>query len=76
MKPYIIQLKEWILSVSPDIIDFNNTYDLIENGILDSLQFLELAYQIEMLSGKELDMQNISITDFSTLQRIEEKFFK
>ena len=75
MNKNIITLKHWILSISPWTVDFDDTFDIIENGILDSIQFLELVYQIESLSGRELDMTEISLDDLSTLKKIEAKFF-
>ena len=67
--------KDWLKSQSPGIEDLDGEFNIIQNGIVDSLHFLELVYLIESLSGQEVDMSSISILNFSTLNSIEEKFF-
>jgi hypothetical protein len=47
MSLYILQVKEWLLAKSPDMPNFDGDFNIIENGVLDSLQFLELVYFIE-----------------------------
>jgi acyl carrier protein len=76
MSLYILQVKEWLLAKSPDMPNFDGDFNIIENGVLDSLQFLELVYFIEDLTGQEVDKSKISVSDFMTLNKIENKFFK
>jgi acyl carrier protein len=75
MSTNIIRIKEWLISKSSKIKNFDNDFNIIEKGVIDSLQFLELIYLIEHLSGQEINMLEISIADFTTLNRIESKFF-
>ena len=75
MNENIAQIKEWMLAKSPDVKDFDEEFDIIENRVLDSLHFMELIYLIENLSGKEIDISGVSVTDFSTLNRIHNNFF-
>ena len=75
MNRNILTIKEWIISLSPEIREFDGDFNLIENGVLDSLQFLELINMIEELSGQVLDTAQITVADFLTLNTIENKFF-
>lgn len=75
MEDQIVKIKEWIILKSPGIGDFDNDYNIIENGVLQSLHFLELVYLIEQLSGKIIDIALVSTSDFSTLNQIERSFF-
>jgi len=70
-----LQIKNWLLSKSPETTDFDEDYNIVEGGILDSLQFLELVYLIEHLSGHNVDISQVGISDFLTLKTIEAKFF-
>lgn len=44
--------------------------DLLENGILDSLQFVELLVQLEQHFGFRIRIDDIDIDDLRTLARI------
>ena len=44
--------------------------DLIETGILDSLQFVELLYQLEQHFGFRIKIDDIDLDDLRTLTRI------
>lgn len=48
--------------------------DLIEARLVDSLDFLEFVYLLESISGREIDLQQVTIDDFATLDRIQERF--
>ncbi|MEU3606035.1 acyl carrier protein [Streptomyces sp. NPDC035033] len=48
--------------------------DLIEARLIDSLDFLEFIYLLESVSGRTIDLQEVSIDDFCTLDRIQERF--
>ena len=76
MTNHLLQIKNWLLSQSPEIIDFDEDFNIVENGVIDSLQFLELIYLIEDLSGHNVDMSRVSVCDFLTLNIIEAVFFK
>ena len=75
MNNNVLKIKEWIVSQSPDVPEFDADYNIIENRVLDSLQFLELINLIEELSGRLVDTSAITIADFITLNAIETKFF-
>jgi D-alanine--poly(phosphoribitol) ligase subunit 2 len=48
---------------SPDI-------DLLESGVLDSLQFVELLLQLERRFGLRVKVEDINLDDLRTLERI------
>ncbi len=75
MNNNIFKIKEWIISQSPETGEFDEDFNLIAHGVLDSLQFLELINLIEDLSGRLVDTAEINIADFLTLNAIENKFF-
>ena len=44
--------------------------DLLETGILDSFQFVELLFQLEQEFGLRIKIDNIDLDDLRTLARI------
>ena len=44
--------------------------DLLESGILDSLQFVELLMQLEQRFSLRIKIEDIDLDDFRTLARI------
>jgi len=44
--------------------------DLLETGILDSFQFVELLFQLEQDFGLRIKIDNIDLDDLRTLKRI------
>jgi D-alanine--poly(phosphoribitol) ligase subunit 2 len=44
--------------------------DLLETGILDSLQFVELLLQLEQRFGFQVKVEDINLDDLRTLARI------
>ena len=44
--------------------------DLLETGILDSFQFVELLYELEQRFGFRIKIENIDLDDLRTLSRI------
>lgn len=44
--------------------------DLLDNGVLDSFQFVEMLMQLEQEFGFQVDIQTIDLDDLRTLKRI------
>lgn len=44
--------------------------DLIESGVLDSLQLVELLYRLEREFGARIPIEDIDLDDLRTLERI------
>lgn len=73
--PELKQIEQWILRRRPERESVPADVDLIENRIIDSLTFAEFVLLIEEVSGSAIDMDNIDIDDFRTLNAIGERFF-
>ncbi|MFJ9824785.1 acyl carrier protein [Streptomyces sp. NPDC101160] len=48
--------------------------DLIEARLIDSMDFLEFIDLLEELSGSSIDLEEVTIDDFRTLSRVQERF--
>ncbi|MER5864809.1 acyl carrier protein [Kitasatospora sp. NPDC002040] len=48
--------------------------DLIEARLIDSMDFLEFISLLEQISGSEIDLQEVTIDDFRTLDRVQQRF--
>ncbi|CAM5621959.1 hypothetical protein GCM10010222_32320 [Streptomyces tanashiensis] len=48
--------------------------DLIEARLIDSMDFLEFIDLLEELSGSSIDLQEVTIDDFRTIGRVQERF--
>ncbi|MFI9644298.1 hypothetical protein ACIG87_30320 [Micromonospora sp. NPDC051925] len=71
------RIAEWIQTKNPDLDrEPSPTEDLIEARLIDSLDFLEFVYLLEDLSGRPIDLQEVSVDDFRTLERIEHRFLR
>jgi hypothetical protein len=65
----------WIRSKHPDLEkEITRDTDLIESRLIASISFLEFIALLEDLSGEQIDVGSLSVGDFRTLGRINEKF--
>ncbi|MEV6207967.1 acyl carrier protein [Kitasatospora sp. NPDC051914] len=48
--------------------------DLIEARLIDSMDFLEFIDLLEDISGDSIDLQEVTIDDFRTLDRVRQRF--
>ncbi|ARF72291.1 acyl carrier protein [Kitasatospora albolonga] len=48
--------------------------DVIEARLIDSMDFLEFVDLLEEISGSTIDLQEVTIDDFRTLARVQERF--
>ncbi|WP_330329182.1 acyl carrier protein [Streptomyces sp. NBC_00536] len=48
--------------------------DLIEARLIDSMDFLEFIDLLEEISGSTIDLQEVTIDDFRTLARVQQRF--
>lgn len=71
------QIADWIKAKNPTLArEIDPHEDLIEGRLIDSLDFLEFIYLLEELSGRSIDLQEVSVDDFRTLERISERFLE
>jgi hypothetical protein len=65
----------WLRSKHPDLaVEIARDTDLIESRLIASVSFLEFVALLEELSGEPIDVGSLSVDDFRTLDRINEKF--
>jgi len=75
--PVIERLREWLMARNKDLMRdaLSLDFDLIEARAVDSLSSLEFVLFIEELSGRELDMNALKVTNnFRTLRSIYDTF--
>lgn len=70
----LFTVQEWIKQKKPGVTDLTLELDLIESRIVDSLDFLELIFLLEEITGREFDLNNLSIDSFRSLKAIQENF--
>ncbi|MYY08041.1 acyl carrier protein [Streptomyces sp. SID4919] len=69
------RIAEWLHEKNPGLdggIDADE--DLIEARLIDSMDFLEFIDLLEDISGTTIDLQQVTIDDFRTLGRVQERF--
>ncbi|MER7760402.1 acyl carrier protein [Streptomyces sp. NPDC097619] len=69
------RITSWLHEKNPGLdgpIDTDE--DLIEARLIDSMDFLEFIDLLEELSGTTIDLQEVTIDDFRTLARVQERF--
>ncbi|CAK2488269.1 Acyl carrier protein [Vibrio crassostreae] len=68
------ELYEWLLKKTGlDKID--EDIDLIESKTIDSVIFIELTYNVEVLSGRSIDFTESNLDSLKTLSNIRRDFF-
>jgi acyl carrier protein len=70
----IDRIKEWILSKHENRTEVAPDEDLIDNRLVDSLSFVEFIFLVQEVSGAEIDMDTLNISDVRTLAAIEKNF--
>ncbi|WP_434756398.1 hypothetical protein [Paenibacillus amylolyticus] len=72
----MVQVKQWILQNNTSSTELLYETDLIENRIIDSLQFVEFILFLESITGKEVYTKNFNLESIRSLQAIELNYFK
>lgn len=67
-------LRQWMLSLHPELSDITPDLDLITHRVVDSLAFVELVERLMELTGTELDMQTMPVDSFRTLEAIRRNY--
>ncbi|MFJ5234637.1 acyl carrier protein [Kitasatospora sp. NPDC088391] len=69
------RITAWLHEKNPDLDGPIGTgEDLIEARLIDSMDFLEFIDLLEDLTGDNIDLQDVTIDDFRTLDRVRERF--
>ncbi len=66
------EVKRWFLDTKPDLVDLDLDLDLIENRVLDSLDFVTFVIFLESLTGREIQPSAFSPSAFRTLRSIHD----
>ena len=61
-----------ILQIIKPEVDFEQSKDFVEDGLLDSLELISLIEELETTFDVEIDPLDILPENFSTIHRIEE----
>ena len=71
------QLRDWILnrSKNPPKGSFTDTTEILEEGILSSLDVVEFVLYIERLRGDEVDTDAIEPEAFTSIDTLYATFF-
>ncbi len=69
------KVQEILQSIKPEV-DFGQSTDFVEDGLLDSLELISLIEELETTFDVEIDPMDILPENFSSIQRIEEMLAK
>ncbi|QCO00279.1 acyl carrier protein (plasmid) [Azospirillum argentinense] len=69
------RLKAFIVSKNKKLTDIDPDFDIIENRLIDSLQFIEFVYLIQELSGRSIALDKIDLDHFKNLNTIRQEYF-
>lgn len=75
MSPNIDKVRQYIASKHNGLRQFGDHDDIIDNRLIDSLQFVDFILYIEELTGTAINMETINIENFRTISEIESVFF-
>ena len=69
------QVEEWVRQRAKNNISIERDLDLIDSGIISSLQMMEFILFIEEVYDIELDLENMDPTALRSLSSIEKVIF-
>jgi len=76
LTPELAILCDWIRSKQAQDIAIGLDTDLIDNRLIDSLEFAEFLFTLETVSGKAIDIGDVELDTFRTLRSIQAKFLR
>lgn len=69
------RIAEWLHERNPGLDGpIGTDEDLVEARLIDSMDFLDFIDLLESISGRTIDLQDVTIDDFRTLDRIRQRF--
>lgn len=75
MREKIENIRQYVAQKQGGSCQVGDHDDIIENRLIDSLQFVEFILYIEEQSGTAIDKESLNIEDFRTISSIEKAFF-
>lgn len=76
MATKIEQLRAWLIALHAEPVAVDHDTDLIESGLITSLQFVQMVIEIERISDSKIEPGVITVENMRTLQAIEEAVFR
>ncbi len=76
MEGKIALLREWLGDLHEEPVSIEGDTDLVESGVVTSLQFVQMVIEIERLHGRKLDPGVITIESMRTLDAINTTVFQ
>ncbi|EST35467.1 acyl carrier protein [Streptomyces roseochromogenus] len=70
------QLRAWLTGLHQEPVTVDDETDLIESGLVTSLQFVQMVMEIERIHGTKLEPGVITIEKMRTVKAIEEAVFQ
>ena len=70
-----LELNQWLEKKNQHDIQLNDDLNIIEAGIISSLDILELILLIEQLKGQKFNLKNIKAGSFNSINSIYNSFF-
>lgn len=72
--PQLTQIRTWLGAKKPENANVGLDVDLIENRLIDSLDFMDLIFLLEEVTEREVPMSEVSVDKLRTLRSIQEHF--
>jgi acyl carrier protein len=69
-------IRHWIVAKHSSAIDIDLDTDIIENRLIDSLEFAEFLFALEEITGNAIDLERVSLDAFRTLRNIQSHFLR
>lgn len=66
---------DFITKADPTVDINDESVDLIESRVIDSLKFTELLQIIEEATGEEVDIEDLDVDDYRSIASIRAKYF-
>jgi acyl carrier protein len=70
----IEKIKQWLLDKNPELNDIDMNIDILNNRLIDSLQFMTFLLFIEEVRGQKIPADHIALENFQTLRAIKNNF--
>jgi acyl carrier protein len=71
----VAQLRAWIISNNQSAEGMGLDTDIVENKLIDSLNFINFLVLLEELRGDEIPYDQVEVERFRTLRAIKTHFF-
>lgn len=76
MSAKLEELRAWVAGLHDEPVVIDDDTDLIDSGLLTSLQFVQMVMEIERINQSRLEPGVITIEAMRTLQAIDESIFQ